>query len=485
MSIRRHTLYNLAGQFAPLVLALATIPALLGLIGEARYGVLVLVWLLVGYLGLFDLGLGPATAQRLARTASDSTEHARERATVVWTSLTVNLTLGVCGALLAWPIASYFFGQRFGMDEALRAEVLLALPWMALAVPVATVSSVLVGALQARHRFGEINLVNAIGQAGVQVLPLLVAWKVGPSLSGLVQAVLAARLLTACVLLQQCRRLVVPNQPARWNTQTARDLLGFGGWVTVTAVIGPMMVILDRFAIGWLFGARAVSHYTIPFQLAERVTMLSSSLNFALFPRLAADQPEEERQALGQQALRVLVLLLSPLVAAAVLLIGPFLAWWISDELAAAAMGVAQVLFLGFWINSLALVPFTQLQAAGRPDLVAKCHALELLPYLALLYLGLQQFGLMGAALVFCARAAVDFVLLAKLAGGLKALLPLIAWPALVLMLLAALAAPGMAAHAWSWVLGAVLWLALLGWCVKQAPPGLLVLLRLRPGATR
>ena len=116
---------------------------------------------------------------------------------------------------------------------------------------------------------------------------------------------------------------------------------------------------------------------------------------------------------------------------------------------------------------------------------MAKCHALELLPYLALLYLGLQQFGLMGAALVFCARAAVDFVLLAKLAGGLKALLPLIAWPALVLMLLAALAAPGMAAHAWSWVLGAVLWLALLGWCVKQAPPGLLVLLRLRPGATR
>lgn len=434
MSVRRHTAYNLVGLLTPMVLALVAVPLYLGIIGEARYGALALVWLLVGYFSLFDLGLGAATAQRLSTLAEASPA---ARAHVFWSALLANLCCGALGSLIAWPLAQWFFEHGFAIDANLRAELLAALPWMLVTLPVATLSGVLTGTLQARQRFFELNLIAVIGGAAVQLMPLLAALQRGPQLEHLVQAVLVARLLTTVTLMQRCARHVTQGQAVTWRLATARDLLRYGGWVSVSAVVGPLMVILDRFVIGSLLNARAVSHYTIPFQLAERATVLSASLNQALFPRMAQASSEATRMALAHGALRVLVVIVSPLVALALVLMAPFLGWWISGDMAAVATPVAHVLLLGFWINSLAMVPYTQLQAAGRPDLVAKCHLAELIPYLALMFYALKTLGLVGAAIVFAVRAAADFLLLALLARSLTEGLKLLSGPALALLVIA------------------------------------------------
>ena len=425
MSLGRHTAYNLGGSLLPLALSLLTVPAYIALIGEARYGVLSVAFLLLGYFGLFDLGLGTATAQRIAAVGDASRE---DVAATFWTALLLNLGLGCLGGLLIWPVADYFFGHVFKADPALRAEMLSAVPWLALALPLATLSGVLTGALQGKSRFFELNLVSVATSVLTQLVPLAVAWKIGVGLGLLLPAVVASRLVAIAILYARCRVHVLAGTRARFSRRDARSLLHFGGWVTVTSLVGPLMVVLDRFVIGAMLGARAVAYYVVPFQLVEKSAVFPAALCSALFPRMSG-RSAEESLPLARAALQALAALMTPLVVAGLFLIEPFLRWWLHPGFAASASTPARILLLGFWANAFARIPYVALQAAGKPSLVAKCHLAELLPYLAALYLGLATWGLPGAALAFSVRAVVDCGLLLLLAGFLRAGLRTLAVP--------------------------------------------------------
>jgi O-antigen/teichoic acid export membrane protein len=73
-------------------------------------------------------------------------------------------------------------------------------------------------------------------------------------------------------------------------------------------------------------------------------------------------------------------------------------------------------------LNALATVPYTLIQAAGRPDLTAKFHLIELPLHVVLAWLLVTRFGIAGAALAWTLRMAVDAALLFVAASRLGAL---------------------------------------------------------------
>ena len=429
MSIGRNTAINMIGSILPVFVSLVTVPIFLGLIGEERFGVLAIVWLLLGYFGLFDLGLGRATAQRIAALRDNA---AVERAQVFWTAFALNGALGIIGGLLIWPVASYAFAEWFKVESVIESELQAAIPWLILAVPMATLTGVLSGALQGRERFLQLNIVSVLSTILFQLLPLGAAIIWGVDLEVIIPAALLARLLTLFVMFDLSRRAIFGGFPITFVKEDAKRLVYFGGWVTITAFIGPMMVILDRLIIGALSGVKAVTFYTIPFQLAERITVIPNALSMALFPRFSADGQERELELAGI-ATRSLTAVITPLVLIGILGAESFLAWWISAEFAIHSALIAQVVLVGFWFNCLSRIPYAQLQARCRPDLVAKSHLIEILPYLALLYIGLTTFGIVGAALAFSIRVIVDYLILSALAQVLRQSARLLVAPLIIL----------------------------------------------------
>ena len=301
--------------------------------------------------------------------------------------------MGAVGGLFIWPISTYFFDHVISMSDELRAELASALPWLVLAVPLTTLNGVFGGALQGRSQFLELNLISVTSTVLLQILPLLVAWTHGPNLAWLVPSVVLTRLVAMGVMAWRCKIHIFQNRAPTFSRAEAKSLFMFGGWVTVTSLVGPLMVVLDRFVIAAILGVKFVAYYTVPYQLAERTTILPSAATAALFPRLAMAK-EAARRDLTTRAVHAIAAMTTPAIVVALLLVEPFFELWLRAEFAARTNFTAQFLLLGFWINGLAYVPYAQIEASGRPDVCAKFHLLEVIPYLIALFLGLQFFGL-------------------------------------------------------------------------------------------
>ena len=412
MNLGRSTLYNLLGAAVPLLVSIVTVPRYLHVIGVDRYGVLSIAWLLLGYFGLFDLGLGRATSFRIAALRDASPQ---ARADTFVAALSVNAVVGCAGGAALWAAAYVFFRYMFKVDNALRPEIIASVPYLAASLPVATLTGVVTGALQGREKFFATNAVSIISTPFLQLLPLLTAIMTGPNLPLQIASALLVRIVTFLALAILCHLEIGKGQARRLARGEVPLLMKYGGWVTLTSIFGPVLVLADRFAIGAVLGAAAVATYTVAYQLVKQTAMLPSALTNALFPRLSAASPTQRSQ-LGEKATRALSSLMTLPVLFGIFLVDPFLRAWIGPALAEQASPVSRALLVGFWANAFALVPFSTLQAAGRPDLVTKVLIGEIPPHLISLFPAMRWFGALGAAWAVTARFIADYVLLAFVA---------------------------------------------------------------------
>ncbi|CAE6863243.1 hypothetical protein R69608_00308 [Paraburkholderia nemoris] len=405
-SLKRSATFNFVGGILPMFVALVTTPIYLHHIGAARYGVLAIVWMVQGYFGFLDMGLSSATSNRIAQLGD--APH-REREAVLWTALILNAVLGLVGGVALYALMHVLLAY-FDMGEALRIELLPALPCVACLVPLSNLITVFNGALIGRERFGTLNAVQLPITLMYQLVPLGAALIFGPNLRYLVYATLVAGIVALALLALVVWRVF----PLRFASGPRRELVGqlfsYGAWISVTRLAQPLLETADRLMIGHALGPQAVTYYQVPFNLAARVRLLPFVIARTLFPRLSA-LDAASAAALSSSAIRGLAAALTPMMVFGIFIMQPFLSLWVGQEFASRAASVGETILVGIWINSLASIAACHLQATGRPGIVARLQAYEMLPFFALLWWMLQHFGVLGAALAWSARNLLDGVL--------------------------------------------------------------------------
>jgi O-antigen/teichoic acid export membrane protein len=405
-SVGRNAVYNLIGSALPLALSLATVPIYLKLVGPDRYSVLAIAWLFLGYFGLFDLGLGRATAYRIA---AQKDAPAEDRAVTFWTATLINPMIGIVTGGILWAVSAWYFSGVFKVDAALRPEIMASVPLLALSVPIATLTGTLTGTLQGREQFLKINLISVTSTTLFQIFPLSIAYFYGPNLPLLLGSATLARLIAVAWLWWECHQEVGRGFRPRISRERFNDLIGYGGWVAVSSLIGPLLVVSDRFVIGGVLGALAVTHYTVPFQLVQRIQIVPSAVTSALMPRMSGSDAEG-RERLGDMAIRILEAALTPGLLVAILLFEPAMNLWVGHALGGEMAPAGRIMIVAFWLFALSAVKITLLYSSGKPRAVTTAYAFELPLYFAVLYAAMHYFGLMGCAFALLFRCAMDLV---------------------------------------------------------------------------
>lgn len=410
--VQKNALYNLAGSAIPLAVAFFSIPLLIKGFGEERFGILSIAWVLIGYFSLADFGLSRALTKFISER--NWQDHNKQLSEVIWPALFLMTILGIIGGISLAAASHTLINTVFKIKSTDKDELLRAFYILSVGIPFTVIAAGLRGILEGLMRFDLANYVR-IALGAVNFLGPLLALHFSNSIIFPIIIIVISRILFCIIYYMMCIRLLPEmNMGFRIHKYEYLPLIRYGGWISVSNVISPIMVNFDRFFIGSIVSVSALTYYSTPWEIVTRLLIIPSAIAGAMFPIFSRNGGMERKinPDLYRRSMKIVLIIMFPVCLVCVLFAKEALRIWINVDFAEASYRVFRVIAIGVMLNGLAQIPYAFIQGVGKPEVTAKIHILEIFLYLPALIILIENYGILGAALAWFARAAIDFVFL-------------------------------------------------------------------------
>jgi O-antigen/teichoic acid export membrane protein len=409
-SVGINTFYQVGSQVIPAIAAIIAIPFLLRHLGPEVFGIVTLFSTALIYFTMLDLGLGRAATRFIAQSLEGGRPDDVRR--YFWGSIFLLTGAGIVVSTCCLFAVPILVANYLKISPAYQQATKESFYLICLTVPLVTLTATLRGLLEAWGRFRFIGVVTACSGVGLYLLPAL-AVLTGGGLVWVAATYVLVRVGMGAAFALGC--LAIKDRPSLrpiFDRSAVKRMLSFGGWLSVSNIIGTAMVYGDRFLLGSCVGMAAVASYSMPMDVIGKTQILISSFCAVLFPLMSRlDQSGSNQfRTVYRGAVAIGLSVMTPLTISMVLL-SPFLMrLWLRSRNTPDAVFAAQVFLAGAVVQATASIAFTALHARGRSDLAAWVHMAEFPIYCFAFYWGATRFGVRGAALAWLGRAIVDFV---------------------------------------------------------------------------
>ena len=402
--------WSLLGLGLPPLAALLFIPSLLAMLGAERFGLLSLIWALTALSGLLDLGIGRATTKIISGLHADG--NARAMQNTASAAVRLSGISGLVGALLIASTLLVDLRSALRVQEVGTVEFVNTTLFLAFLAHSQALAATYRGIAEGLQCFRGISLVRmSMGVANFGA-PWLVA-QLTIDLSWVAASLLITRLLALAAFALITRRQLPADSrdvAIEERQQLQRELLGAGGWLSVSAVVSPLLVQADRFAIAAVVSAAAVTAYALPFDIITQLLIVPSAIATVALPsfsRQLAAASQQARDSFRRWTVAV-ALLMAGLTAITALILPTALSIWLGRAVSVESISVGRWICLGVWLNSIGAMYYTWLHAHGRFRATAMLHLVELPVYALMLATLLHWHGVVGAALAWVLRVGAD-----------------------------------------------------------------------------
>ena len=420
---RSHWKGSLAGNFAfsfgsqtvVIATAFACIHPLIDKLGNEAFGLLSLLWLIIGYFSLFDLGIGQAVTKYVSEAIAKGERAVA--AALIRRAAKLTFLLGMAGSVIVVIISLIGVERFFTISEQLKGESRNVLLLLSICLPATLLQGSLRGIPMAFNRFGPISVAQAVSGV-IQWGGAVLAAYSGGGLLGVVIVTIISRYFLLSVYGWLISRLIpeVFRRTSSLDRETTKRFLRFGGWVSVSQLIAPTLTFMERFIIGTLLSLSWVTFFAIPSEIVVRLLIVPMSIVNALFPFMSRNwilqAGKQQVKMVYQRSVKYLYLAVVPIVFFLIFFSRDIFSIWLGVEFVEKSSLILVVLAVGYLFNSLSQIPNIALLALGRPDLPAKISLVQLPLYTGVFIACTMMWGILGSAVAWLIRVSIESLVL-------------------------------------------------------------------------
>ncbi|WP_020652582.1 oligosaccharide flippase family protein [Massilia niastensis] len=405
LNLVRNAVSNLLGAVVPALVMLVTVPLVVKGLGEANYGVYSLVTAIVGYFAVMDINVTAGSVKYIAEHNARG-EDGRIAETMSF-GLATYAIIGLLGAIGLFLGARWFVTGVFSVPAALAPEAVATLKLAALGFLLGQMQNYLNSVPQALMRY---DISSRVEMVFGTLVPLATVGVLALGY-GLFE-VIAVRVLASsvhCLVLWRAIQRLLPGLRWRWPGARLRaEVLGFSAYSFLSRFASLSYAYADKLIIGALVGVTALAYFSVAATLANRVLGLTFRLSGVFFPAASALAASGELARLDQvylKATRYVVYLNAAILVLVAVFAHRILGYWMNEDFARNGALVLALMAMAQFIDSLTSLPSLVNDGMGHPRVSGLFALGRAAAGLAIVYLGVAGWGIVGAAAAHLAGA--------------------------------------------------------------------------------
>ncbi|WP_182870594.1 lipopolysaccharide biosynthesis protein [Rhodopirellula sp. JC639] len=289
MSSGRRNAKNLAINYSSFIatgmVMLMLSPFVIRSLGPVAYGIWSLLNMLIGYMGILDLGVRGSTGRHITLYLGREDSVAIDQ--TVRTSLACYTLLGLVIFIVAGVLGGVFPHVFPSVPAEYRPALLVLVPLMAVNIWTSAVAAVFASVLRAHERFDLACAVD-LSTLAVRTVGTVLVLQAGHGMVGLAITVVASNFIPLFANAWLAKRIYSPLRfwPLEINRERMRELGTFAVGTFVTTVALKVINQTDLVIVGFTFDVATVTVFSVGAMLVNYSNNLTSLIYTTFRPSL-------------------------------------------------------------------------------------------------------------------------------------------------------------------------------------------------------